>query len=83
MVAGSTKRLASRFYQMKTGHCLPGQYLRWSENKPIAQCWWCRYQAQRRDHLSKERPEWKVRRKILWPDVWKERGRGKDWPTDP
>ena len=26
-VAGSTKRLASRFYQLKTGHCLSGQYL--------------------------------------------------------
>jgi len=26
-VAGSAKRLASRFYQMKTGHCLIGQYL--------------------------------------------------------
>jgi hypothetical protein len=27
MVAGSTKRHASRFYQLKTGHCLIGQYL--------------------------------------------------------
>jgi len=27
-VAGSTKRLASRFYQLKTGHCLTG---RWKE----------------------------------------------------
>jgi hypothetical protein len=26
-VAGSTKRLASRFYQQKTGHYLSGQYL--------------------------------------------------------
>jgi len=26
-VAGSTKRLASRFYQVKTGHCLTKQYL--------------------------------------------------------
>ena len=26
-VASSTKRLASRFYQLKTGHCLTGQYL--------------------------------------------------------
>jgi len=27
-VAGSTKRIASRFYQLKTGHCLTGQYLK-------------------------------------------------------
>jgi len=26
-VAGSTRRLALRFYQIKTGHCLTGQYL--------------------------------------------------------
>ena len=26
-VAGSSKRLASWFYQLKTGHCLSGQYL--------------------------------------------------------
>jgi len=26
-VTGSNKRLASRFYQIKTGHCLSGQYL--------------------------------------------------------
>jgi hypothetical protein len=26
-VAGSSKRLASRFYQLKTGHCLTGQHL--------------------------------------------------------
>ena len=26
-VAGSTKRLASRFYQLKTGHCRTGQHL--------------------------------------------------------
>jgi len=33
-VAGSTKRLASRFYQLKTGHCLSGQYLHWTKNRP-------------------------------------------------
>ena len=27
VVAGSTKRLASRFYRVKAGHCLTGQYL--------------------------------------------------------
>jgi len=43
--AGSTKRLASRFYQLKTGHCLTGQYLNWTKNRPTPQCWWCRYQT--------------------------------------
>jgi len=43
-VAGGAKRLASRFYQVKTGHCLTGQYLHWTKSRPTPQCWWCRYQ---------------------------------------
>jgi len=37
-VSGSTRRLASRFYQVKTGHCLTGQYLQWTRSRPTAQC---------------------------------------------
>ena len=44
-VAGSTKRLTSRFYQMKMGHCLTGQYLHWAKSHPTAPRWWCRCQA--------------------------------------
>ena len=40
-VAASTKRLASRFYQLKTAHCRTGQYLHWAKARPTAQCWWC------------------------------------------
>ena len=36
-VAGSTKRLPSRFYQLKTGHCLTGQYLNWTKSCPTPQ----------------------------------------------
>jgi len=39
VVAGSSKRLASRFYQMKTGHCLTGHYLHWTKSRPTAHCW--------------------------------------------
>jgi len=59
-VAGSTKRLASRFNQVKTGHCLTGQYLHWTKNRATPQCWWCRYQIYTRGHLFKECPEWKA-----------------------
>ena len=52
-VAGSTKRLASRFYQIKTGHCLTGQYLNWTNNRSTPQCLWCQYPNQRREHLFK------------------------------
>jgi len=76
IVAGSTKRLASRFYQLKTGHCRTGQYLHWTKARSTAQCWWCRCPTQRRDHLLKGCPRWKGQQKTLWKEVWKETGRG-------
>ena len=35
-VAGGSKRLASTFHQLKTGHCLSRQYLQWTKNRPTA-----------------------------------------------
>jgi hypothetical protein len=35
-VAGSSKRTASRFYQLKTGQGLTDQYLKWTKNQPTA-----------------------------------------------
>ena len=76
-VAGSTKRLASRFYQLKTGHCHTGQYLYWAKARPAAQCWWCQCSVQTRDHLLKGCPKWKGQQKTLWEEVWKEQGGGR------
>ena len=59
-VVGSTKSLASRFYQVKTGHCLTGHYLHWTTNRPTLQCWWCRNYTQTQEHLLKVCPEWKA-----------------------
>jgi len=77
-LANSTKRLASRFYQLKKRHWLTGQYLNWTKRRPSPQCWWCRYRTQTRDHLLKECPEWKTQQKILWAEVRKAMGRWKD-----
>jgi hypothetical protein len=76
-VAGSTKRAASRFYQLKTGHCLTGQYLCWTKNRATAECWWCRCKMMTREHVFKNCPEWKEQQRVLWKEVWKEAGRGK------
>jgi len=70
--ARSSKRLASGFYQLKTGHCLTG-----TKSRPTAQCWWCLGRTQTRDRLFKVCPEWKAQQKIPWPEVRKETGRGK------
>jgi len=76
-VAGSTKRLASRYYQLKTGHARTGQYLHWAKVRPTAQCWWCQCPSQTRDHLFKACPEWRMQQKILWAEVQKETGKWK------
>ena len=76
-VAGSSKRPTSRFYQLKTGHCLFGQCLNWTKSRPTAQCWWRRCQTQTQDHLFKAGPEWKAQQEILWAEVLKKGGRRK------
>jgi hypothetical protein len=78
VVANSAKRLAPRFDELKTEHCLTGQYLNWTKNRPTPQCWWCRYTTRTREHLFKVCPEWKAQQKILWAEVKKETGRRKD-----
>jgi hypothetical protein len=52
----AAKRLASRFYQLKTGHCLTGQYLKCTGNQPTTKCWWCPYRTQTREHVFKHCP---------------------------
>jgi len=76
-VAGSSKRLAPRFYQPKTGHFLTGQYLHWTKNRLTAQCWWCRCQTQARDYLFRVCPEWKAQQKIQWAEGWRRREGGR------
>jgi ribonuclease HI len=71
-VASCNKRLASRLYQLKTGHCLSGKYLHWTKNRATTPCWWCRYRTLTRDQLFKECPEWRLQQKILWAEVFKE-----------
>jgi len=59
-IAESTKWLASRYYQLKTGHACTGQYLDWAKFGLTTQCWWCQYPSQTRDHPFKVCPEWKM-----------------------
>jgi hypothetical protein len=64
-VAGSSKRLASSFYLVKTGHCLTSQYVpEVTGNQPTANCWWCTYRTQTREHVFKNLPEWKPNKRF-------------------
>ena len=71
-MARANKRPTARFYQLKTGHCLTGQYLAWTTRRPDASCWWCQYSIQAREHLFKNFPQWKSQQKTLWTTVLEE-----------
>ena len=78
-VAGSAKRLAQRFYQLKTGHCRTGKYLYWTKFWRTAPCWWCPHPKQTREHLLKGCPRWRKEQRTLWKEVWKEMGKARQW----
>ena len=65
-MARANTRLASRFYQLKAGHGLTGQYLHWTMRRPGGSYWWCQYKFQTRKHIFKNCPKWKCVQKALW-----------------
>ena len=72
IVAGANKLIASRFYQLKSGHCLTGQYLQCTTRCPDTKCWWCQHSIQNRKHLFKNCPQWRCQQKTLWVAVLEE-----------
>jgi len=76
-VAGSTKRFAERFYQLKMGHARTGDYLHRTKSRPTPQCWWCPHPRQTREHLLKGCPKWRKQQKVLWKEVWEKTGGGR------
>jgi len=62
IVAGANKRLASRFYQLKTGHCLTGQCLQWTTRRPDTKCLWCQYSIHPSEPSIQELPPMAVHR---------------------
>ena len=64
------KSLASRFFQLSSGHAMTAPFLRdkfgWVESD---QCWWCDGGRQSREHLFKECRTWKDQIRKLWKKV--------------
>jgi len=79
-MARAHKRLASRFYQLKTGHCLTGQYLAWTTRRPDATCWCIDTKIWTREHLFKNCPQWKSQQKTLWRPSSKRPGSSRSHP---
>jgi hypothetical protein len=70
------KSLASRYYQLLTGHAITASYLSEKIKKTDSdRCWWCdSYKKQTRHHLFVECDKWKPQQKVLWRKVGKELG---------
>ena len=64
------KSLASRFFQLASGHAMIAPFLRdkfkWVDSD---QCWWCSGGRQSREHLFKECRAWKKEIRELWKRV--------------
>ena len=73
-VVGSAKRLDSRCYRAKTGHCLAGQYPHWTKNRPTPPVLVAPVSDSDPGPPLQER---KLRQEILWAEVFRETGRWK------
>ena len=69
-LGGARKSLASRFFQLASGHAMIAPFLRdkfnWVDSD---QCWWCSSGRQSREHLFKECRAWKKEIRELWKRV--------------
>ena len=68
----ASKAVASRYYQLRTGHALIGPSLKKIGKRASDTCWWCdRRVKQSREHLFKSSKKWKSQQAILWAEVQK------------
>ena len=71
-LAKANRAVASRVYQLRTGHALIGPYLKKIGKRASDTCWWCdREVMQSRKHLFKSCKKWKSQQAILWAEVRK------------
>ena len=73
------KELASRFFQLSSGHAMIAPFLKekfgWIESDS---CWWCSGGRQSREHLLKECKTWKEEIRTLWKEVGEASGGRRD-----
>ena len=53
-------------------------YVVWTNNSNTAECGWCQCKLQTRNHLFKECRQWKEKQKVLWAEVRRATGKGKN-----
>ena len=78
-----TKGVASRFFQLLSGHSMSAPFLKdrwgWSDTD---ECWWCNKNRQSREYLFKECTRWKKEIKELWKEVGEASGKRGGHATD-
>ena len=79
-LAKARNGIASRYYQLKTGHALTGMYLKWIGCREDDTCWWCHGPGifQTREHLIKTCTTWRQQQKVLWEEIRLYTGCGRD-----
>lgn len=66
LVLASSKRITTRYYQLKTGHAVIGSHMKHIKSLEHDACWWCdAEERQTVHHLFKECQRWRQEREIL------------------
>jgi hypothetical protein len=66
-----SKRLSSRFFQLKIGHAITAKYLKRIKKSEFSNCWWCNNRNQTIEHLLFECEHWKKKRKKFYSELEK------------
>jgi len=75
--AKAPKRIAARFYQLKSGQALTATHMKKIKKQEDDQCWWCFRSKQTREHLFKHCSTWRSQQNAMWALVAKETKRRK------
>jgi hypothetical protein len=75
----TSKRLASRYYQLKTWHAITGEHLKPINSTNNDRCWWCNNgERQTVKHLIKDCHKWRKEREKLKKEIntaiWNHKG---------
>lgn len=62
----TSKRLSTRFFQLKIGHAITAVYLKRIGKSEFSNCWWCSNRNQTIEHLLFECSRWRKERKKFY-----------------
>jgi hypothetical protein len=67
----ATKRLLSRFFQLKIGHAITATYLKRIQKLVNTRCWWCSERQQTVEHQLFNCKRWRKQRKKFYEEIVK------------